>query len=172
MALRDRVPVLEISTSGNTSRISGFRAWRVLFRPLTVRFRALTRCFTASAWDSASPARAAFNSFHCTSRPSSKALASFENPETANQRASSSPSDGGKMKRSRDYRRGEKYQIELNCRRNKGMRSISGGIHTFPVDLCECDRLIVRDRLKLIQMFFFYSLSLPDNRSSPDKGSR
>lgn len=64
------------------------------------------------------------------------------------------------MKRSRDYRRGEKYQNELNCRRNNGMRSISGGIHTFPVDLCECDRLIVRDRLKLIQMFFFYSLSL------------
>lgn len=69
VALRDRVPVLDVSMSRNTSRMSGLREWRDLVRPRTVRFNALTRCFTASAWDLGRPATLDFNSFVDNSRP-------------------------------------------------------------------------------------------------------
>lgn len=69
VALRDRVPVLDVSMSRNTSRMSGLREWRDLVRPRTVRFNALTRCFTASACDLGRPATLDFNSFVDNSRP-------------------------------------------------------------------------------------------------------
>lgn len=69
VALRDRVPVLEVSISRNTSRMSGFREWRDLVRPRTVRFSAFTRCLTASACDLGRPAMLDFNSLVGSSRP-------------------------------------------------------------------------------------------------------
>lgn len=69
VALRDRVPVLDVSTSRNTSRMSGLREWRDRVRPRTVRLSALTRCLTASACDLGRPAMLDFNSFVGNSRP-------------------------------------------------------------------------------------------------------
>lgn len=44
VALRDRVPVLDVSAScRNTSRMSGLRECRLRVRPRTVRFSVLTR---------------------------------------------------------------------------------------------------------------------------------
>ena len=69
VALRDRVPVLDASTSRNTSRMSGFLGCRDLVRPRTVRFNALTRCLTASACDRGKPTRLDVNSPLDSSRP-------------------------------------------------------------------------------------------------------
>lgn len=69
VALRDLVPVLDVSTSRKTSRMSGLREWRDLVRPRTVRLRALTRCFTASACERGKPAMLDFSSFVDNSRP-------------------------------------------------------------------------------------------------------
>lgn len=69
VALRDRVPLLDVSTSRKTSRISGLRGCRDLVRPRTVRFKAFTRCLTTSAWNFGKPATLAFNSFADNSRP-------------------------------------------------------------------------------------------------------
>jgi hypothetical protein len=58
------------STSRNTSRMSGFfRVCRDLVLPRTVRFKALTRSFTASAWCFESRAKMGANSDVGCSRP-------------------------------------------------------------------------------------------------------
>lgn len=50
MALLDRVPVLQSSLSLKTSRMSGFLLCLDFVLPRTVRFKAFTLCFIASAW--------------------------------------------------------------------------------------------------------------------------
>ena len=74
VALLDLVPVLDVSMSLKTSRISGLRWFRFLCRPRTVRFKAFTLCFTASAWLLDNPTSTGVISAADNSRPWNKSV--------------------------------------------------------------------------------------------------